>query len=145
MLMNLLSSGLLLAERSALSRLPAASVASSLPMLIGLGLGAFVVMALIVAAIQYRQRRNAKGELNSPTELWAELCRVHHLEKNDSAALRELSEARGMEPAACVFVRADLWQLDRDTPELRHLRPQLQRLQSILFASSELEHKIVHL
>ena len=145
MLMNLLNNGLLLAERAAVARLPAAAVASPLPMLLGLGLGALVMMALIVAVIQYRQRRSAKSALNSPTELWAELCRVHQLDKNDGAALRELSEARGMQPVASVFVRADLWQLERDTPELRHLRPQLQRLQGILFAGVELQHKIVHL
>ncbi len=145
MLMYLLSSGLLLADRSASSRLPATPLASSVPMLIGLGLGALVVMALIVAVIQYRQRCNPKGALNSPAELWAELCRVHQLDKADSAALRELSEARAMEPAASVFVRAELWELDRDTAEIRHLRPQLQRLQGILFAGSTLQHKIVHL
>lgn len=132
--MNMLSSGLLFGERTTLGRLPVASAGSSVPMLLGLALGALAVMALIVAFVQYRQRRNASATLNSPTELWAELCRVHQLDKTDSVALRELAEARAIVPAAGIFVRADLWKLDLDTAEIRHLRPQLQRLQSLLFA-----------
>lgn len=134
MLETLFTSGLLLGERSTLGRLPAPPVNSTLPMLLGLGLAAVVVMALVVAFVQYRQRRGAAA-LNSPSELWAELCRVHQLDKIQSGALRELAEARAMEPVASVFVRADLWQLEEDSAELKHLRPQLQRLQEQLFAA----------
>lgn len=145
MLENLLSSTLLFAERSALGRLPASPAGSSLPLLIGLGLTALVVMALIVGFIQYRQRRNNRGALNSPTELWAELCRLHQLDKSDSAALRELAEVRTIVPAASVFVRADLWQLENDSAEIRPLRAQLQRLQSVLFAAPQQQPRSVRL
>jgi hypothetical protein len=114
-------------------------------MLLGFGLVSLVAMALVVAFLQYRQRRKNASALHSPSELWAELCRVHRLDKNDSQALRELVEARGLEPAASVFVRADLWQLEQDTAELRHLRPQLQRLQAVLFAGSAPAPKVIPL
>lgn len=145
MLEQLLSAGLIFGQRSAIARLPAPSSISSLPMLLGFGLVSLVVMALAVALIQYRQRRKLANALNSPNELWAELCRVHRLEKADAQALRELAEVRQLEPAASLFVRADLWQLESDSPELRHLRPQLQRLQGILFAGSEPAPKVVRL
>ena len=145
MLENLLSSTLLLAERSSLGRLPASPAGSSLPLLIGLGLTALVVMALIVFFIQYRQRRNNREALNSPTELWVELCRLHQLDKSDSAALRELAEVRAIVPAASVFVRADLWQLESDSAEIRPLRTQLQRLQSVLFAAPQQQPRSVRL
>ncbi len=145
MLENLFTAGLLLGQRNALSRLPAPPANSSLPMLIGFGLVSLIVLALVVAFAQHRQRRQGRSTLNSPSELWAELCRVHHLDKTDSMALRELAEARALAPAASVFVRADLWQLERDTPEIRHLRPQLQRLQGLLFAGAEPQPKVVRI
>lgn len=143
MLKQLLSGGLLFAQRNTMGRLPNPTAGSTLPMLLGFGLASLAVMGLVVAVIQYRQRRQAARTLNSPTELWAELCRVHRLDKTDSLALRELAEARELEPAATVFVRADLWQLERDSAEIRHLRPQLQRLQEVLFAGMEARPTIV--
>jgi len=145
MLENLFTAGMLLGQRNALGRLPAPPASSALPMLLGFALLALVAVALVVAFIQYRQRHHGVSVLNSPSELWAELCRVHHLDKTDSLALRELAETRALEPAASVFVRADLWQLEQDTAEIRHLRPQLQRLQGILFAGSEPLPKVVRL
>jgi hypothetical protein len=137
MLENLFTASLLFGQRNALGRLPAPPASSSLPMLIGFGLLSLVVMAMVVAFNQYRQRRKSASALNSPSELWAELCRVHHLDKTDSAALRELAEARALEPAASVFVRADLWQLENDSANIRHLRPQLQKLQAVIFGGPE--------
>lgn len=145
MLENLFTAGLIYGQRNALGRLPAPPASSSLPMLLGFGLVSLVVMAMVVSFIQYRQRRKGASVLNSPSELWAELCRVHHLDKADSATLRELAAARALEPAASVFVRADLWQLEQDTAAIRHLRPQLQRLQGILFAGSEPPSHVVRL
>ncbi len=145
MLDNLLTAGLLLGQRHALGRLPAPSSLSSLPMLLGFGLLALIAMALVVALLQFRQRRNQARALHSPNELWAELCRVHRLDKTDAQALCELAKTRGIEPAASMFVRADLWQLEQDPAELRHLRPQLQRLQGILFAGAESSPKVVRL
>lgn len=145
MLENLFTSGLLLGQRHALARLPAPPAYSALPMLLGFALIALVTMAAVVALVQYRQRRNSTSVLNSQSELWAELCRVHRLDKTDATALRELAEARKLEPAASLFVRADLWKLEHDTAEIRHLRPQLQRLQGILFAGSETPPKVVRL
>lgn len=142
---NFLSGGLLLAQRNTLGRLPAPSATSTVPLLIGVGLVVLVVMALVVAFVQYRQRRNARGTLHSSSELWTELCRLHQLDKSESIALRELAEVRSMEPAASVFVRADLWQLEQDSPQIRHLRPQLQRLQGILFAGTEPQAKVVRI
>jgi hypothetical protein len=145
MLDNPLSVGLLLAQRHALGRLPVPSALSSLPMLLGFGLLALAAMAVLVAMLQYRQRRNNARALHDPNELWAELCRVHRLDKIESQALRELAEARGMEPTASVFVRADLWQLDQDAAKIQHLRPQLQRLNGILFAGADTPSKVIKL
>jgi hypothetical protein len=142
MLENLLATSLLFGQRNTLERYPT-TADTALPMLFALALIAMVAMALVVALIQYRQRRLSANVLNSPSELWAELCRVHQLDKADSTALRELAEARALQPAASVFVREDLWQLERNTPEINHLRPQLQRLQSVLFAGLPEEAKVV--
>jgi hypothetical protein len=143
MLENLFTAGMLMAQDNISTRIPAPASAA-LPLLLGMALIALVAMVLVVAIIQHRQRQSANG-LNSPSELWAELCRVHQLDKADAAALRELADVRAMEPAASIFVRADLWQLERDTAEIRHLRPQLQRLQGILFAGSETVAQVVRL
>ena len=145
MLEILLNASLLFAQRTSGRQLRLAPADSSVSLLIGLGLLALVVMGLVVAIIQYRQRRQASGVHHSPSELWAELCRVHRLEKPDVLALRELAEVRQLEPAASLFVRADLWQLEQDTVEIRHLQPQLQRLQGVLFAGSEPQPKLVRI
>lgn len=145
MLEAFLTSGLFFAQRNPGRQALLPTAGSAVPLLLGLGLVSLVVLAFLVALIQYRQRRQAGGAHHSPSELWAELCRVHQLDKTDVLALRELVEVRAMEPAAIVFVRADLWQLEQDNGAIQHLQPQLQRLQGLLFAGSQPEVLVVRL
>lgn len=143
MLATLLNTSLLFAQRNPARQQPTADSSVWLWMVVGfVSLG---VLALVSVLIQYRRRRQTGGAHHSPSELWAELCRVQRLDKADVLALRELAAVRQIEPAASLFVRADLWQLEQDTADIRHLQPQLERLQRVLFAGSEPPPKVVRI
>jgi hypothetical protein len=77
-------------------------------------------------------RRRRDFRLNSPTRLFGELCRAHHLDRATRRLLKRLAAARGLKSPNVLFVEPDYFDVTNipaaltvSTVELRRLRHKL--------------------
>ena len=93
--------------------------------------------AVILAAwlVRQWQQRREKLAVNSPTQLLTELAAAHGLRYRQRHLLHRLARHHKLSHPAVLFVEPALWKPEKLGPEWERCRPELDALQTQLFAA----------
>lgn len=60
----------------------------------------------------YLRRRNLSRRINNPAKLFSQLCRAHHLSRQQRFMLQQLSDVLALPTPSVLMLDAHIWQLD---------------------------------
>lgn len=100
-------------------------------MLIGVVLGALVLIALV--AVKLYQRSDFSRPCNDPHKLFRQLCMIHGLDRGSRRLLQDLAIDTGTTFPATLFITPSAFQISSLSPKLRDEADRIRALAQKLF------------
>jgi hypothetical protein len=100
----------------------------------GLLTGTAVLVVGILLWHVFASRRGIALRSNSPKRLFRELCRAHSVDRAGRRLLKRLAAARGVAPAALLFVRPECFATTDLPSGMSGHADEIARLEEVLFA-----------
>ena len=99
--------------------------------------GIILAVAVVLLLVgRYANRYEQRHATNSPTDLFRELCRIHHLTNADRRLLKRIATHWELESPALIFIEPDLFVSARLPIELHPETEHVERLRQHLFGAN---------